>query len=296
MITKPGLYPGMPMRQYLGDPCPAPSASASILHTLHTLSPLHAWTEHPRLNPAFSSGRSTPEQAFGTTAHAMLFGTQEVVAVDVDDWRTKAARETRDVLEAGGKIAMKLRDFNNLSEMLDKLHVSLRAHEIGDVFADPSGQAELTMAWQDDGVWLRGRMDWFLADRNLIVDYKTTESAEPDAWSRKLFQMGNDFQAVLYPQGVAALTRSRPKFIFIVQETSPPYAVSVLDLDPAAREFTNNRLIEAFHEWRKCLSSNKWPAYPTTLCHVGAPVWAVKREETRALAAAAVRELVVDVP
>src|SRR5262245_50563917 len=76
MIDGPGIY-DIPLAEYLADPCPAPSLSASIAHILLSQSPRHAWEAHPRLNPHYE-----PEEAeafdLGTAAHAYLLEGAEV--------------------------------------------------------------------------------------------------------------------------------------------------------------------------------------------------------------------------
>src|SRR5258708_2879551 len=151
----------------------------------------------------------------------------------------------RQMAEANGGIALLPHQAARVEKMVDTLRAGLKSHAIGDVFDE--GTPELTAIWQDDGAWIRGRLDWWQEKHNLIVDYKTTEgSADPDQWSRNLFSLGSDFQSVLYRQGVAAITGMRPRFVFIVQEVDPPHAFSVLDLDDAACEVTTNRLAQAF--------------------------------------------------
>lgn len=290
MITDPGFYSDVLEHDYHADPVCEPSASASILHTLYARSPLHAWHRHPRLNPGWRPGKSTPAQMFGKATHALLFGA-DVEAIDAPNWRGKDANDRRAEIEAAGGVALLDKDMVIAKNMVHRLKTDLKSHALGNVFDE--GEPEVTIAWKDDGAWLRGRLDWWRVKHNLIVDYKTTEgSADPDQWSRNLFALGSDFQGVLYPDGVAALTGMRPRFLYIVQEVDPPHAFSVLDLDDAAREFTINRVAQSFHVWRECLGTNKWPGYPPHLCHVAAPTWAVKKEEGRALAAAATREIV----
>lgn len=288
MISEQGFYRDVPENEYHLDPVVEPSASASILATLYSRSPQHAWFRHPKLNPNFEPGKPTAAMAFGSAAHAMLTLSCEVKRLDFDDWRSKEARQARDAIVAAGGIAMLADEYANAERMLTVLRRDLIGHEIGDVFSE--GVGEVTMAWRDDGAWLRGRMDWWSEKRNLIVDYKTTTVAEPDQWSRKLFDLGSDFAGVLYPQGVAALTGQRPpRFLYIVQEVDPPHAFSVVEMDDQAQEFTTNRVAQAFHAWRECLSTGKWPGYPSRVCRVAPPVYAVKREETRSLAQAATR-------
>lgn len=200
MIDAPGFYRDVPESEYHLDPIVSPSASASILATLYSRSPLHAYSRHPRLNPAFEPSKPTAAMAFGSAVHAMVTLSCDVVCLHFDDWRTKEARQARDEIVAAGAIALLEGDYTAAERMVTTLRRGLLGHEIGDVFGEGAG--EVTMAWRDDGVWLRGRMDWWSEKRNLIVDYKTTTTAEPDSWSRKLFDLGSDFAGVLYPMRI----------------------------------------------------------------------------------------------
>jgi hypothetical protein len=69
-VTRPGFYK-MPLVDYVGDPAPRPSLSASIAHHLISRSARHAWHAHPRLNPLWAPD-GTDATEFGTIAHAIL--------------------------------------------------------------------------------------------------------------------------------------------------------------------------------------------------------------------------------
>ncbi|MFO1080820.1 MAG: PD-(D/E)XK nuclease-like domain-containing protein [Reyranellaceae bacterium] len=292
-LDQPGIYRSVSEADYHSDPVVEPSASASVLSLLYSRSPLHAWYAHPRLNDDYVGSPSTRAQAFGTAVHAMLTLSRNVTCCDFDDWRTKDARQEKTEIEEAGGIALLRDDYATAERMLSTLRRGLVGHEVGDVFNQGIGEA--TIVWRDDGAWIRGRADWWSEKRGLIVDYKTTTTAEPDAWSRKLFDLGSDFAGVLYPQGVAAVTGARPpRFLYVVQEVEPPHAFTVVELDDVAREFTTNRVAQAFRAWRECLAANRWPGYAPSVHHVSPPAYAVKREEGRALAAAAAKELIVD--
>ena len=89
---KPGIYT-MTAEEYHSDPADVPSLTASIAHIICSQSPLHAWANHPRLNPDFKR----EEQAnwdVGTAAHALLLeGNEGVAMIDYPDWRKKEARD-----------------------------------------------------------------------------------------------------------------------------------------------------------------------------------------------------------
>lgn len=78
---------------YHADPCPSPSLSQSIAHTLITQSPRHARLEHPRLGG--QQRASTKAMDEGAILHKLLLGAgADFEMVVADDWRTKAAKES----------------------------------------------------------------------------------------------------------------------------------------------------------------------------------------------------------
>lgn len=288
MILQPGIHDGIAEADYHADPAPEPSASASILKLLHARSPAHAWTAHPRLNPNQEHREPSSAMRFGSAAHALLLGSAKVFSIDADSWRSKDAKAERDAHEKMGNYALLKEDHDRAVAMVAMLRQGLSGHEIGD-FPTDGGAGERTMIWQEDGIYCRGRLDWYSQKANRIIDYKTTGgSADPGQFARNLFDMGYDFQALLYPMGVQAITGDLPSFYFVVQETDPPFAFTVVTLDDIAREHSMNKLSTAFGRWRECLASGKWPGYGRHVFRASPPVYELKREEEKALASSAI--------
>ena len=258
-----------------------PSLTASIAKLLCLASPRHAWTAHPRLNPDFERD-TDPKYDLGTAAHAWLLeGRQAVHVVHAADWRTNAAKDARDEARLAGRIPLLAKDYDALERMVEAADYQLSVHE-----ADPrpftDGAAEQTLVWDETGVLCRARLDWSRDDRACIDDYKTTgRSANPESWSRTLFGMGYDVQAAFYLRGLAAVAgpavAGMADFRFVVQETSAPYALSVISLSPAALQLADDKVAWAIDLWRRCMDQDDWPGYPTRVCYADAPPW----EETR---------------
>ena len=104
-----------------------------------------------------------------------------------------------------------------------------------------NGLPEQTLVWieqlPDDpsaDVWCRARLDWLRP--GAIDDYKSTSAtANPETWTRTMFSAGFDLQAAWYLRGLRQLTDLDDAiFRFAVQETYPPYALSVIALGPDA--------------------------------------------------------------
>src|SRR5687767_976932 len=124
-ITTPGLY-DLSLRWYHDDCCVGPSASSSVLRTVWSDSPAHAWAQS-RLNPANweerqdqetgeitrvflpEEGVERPHFSLGRAAHHLLFlgrkGFDKEFAVRPEkwsDWRTNdSKRWKREMIDAG---------------------------------------------------------------------------------------------------------------------------------------------------------------------------------------------------
>ena len=273
----------MTLQEYIADPAPEPSLSASVAHTLITQSPLHAFMQHPRLNPGGEREESTKAD-IGTIAHGVLLENDwsRVVVIDAEDWRTKVAKEARDAAYAAGKVPMLVKQERPLRKMVDEARKAIANSELADVWGN--GTAEQTLVWQEGDIWLRSRPDWLAKDHSLIIDYKTTTgSAEPNSWMRTALGNGNDLQAVLGLRGIKALTTGGEncKFVFMVQEQNAPYAVSFVGLDPVFLDMAEHKLERAITLWRDCITTNTWGGYPSRICWMSPPAWAYTEEEMK---------------
>ena len=150
----------IPLDEYIRDPAPAPSLSAGIAHRLLSQSPQHAWLAHPRLN---SNWRPDSNEAaeIGTIAHALLLegDGSRVVQVHADDWRSKAARSSRDAIRQAGRLPVLANKLYDIVDMVEHAKRQLATSELGDILAPGAGDIEQTFLWQEDDVWHRSRPD-----------------------------------------------------------------------------------------------------------------------------------------
>ena len=271
------LCPSMPEEIYHADPCDAPSLSASLGKLFLTESPAHVWTKHPRLNPYFQQNND-PKFDLGKVVHKYaLEGSKDFVVIGAPDWRTKAAKEERDEANAAGKTAILSRQWLQVREMRDVL-----VNFLEDFAEEPhpltDGAPEQTLIWEEDGIWCRARLDWLHDGHMMIDDYKTTNtSANPDAFSRQIYGLGYDIQASFYLRGSRKVLGTDPRFRFVVQEVTPPYAVSVIGLGPDMLAVADRKVDWIIGKWRECITTGKWPGYPGRTCYPDMPGWAEKQ-------------------
>jgi hypothetical protein len=279
-ITAPGEYV-IPMAAYLADPAPQPSLSSGLAQTLLDRSPLDAWNDHPRLNPA----RVERDSGFdiGTTAHALLLEGDEtgLVVVDADDWRTNAAKAKRAEAHAAGKTALLAKHADAVRAMVETARDFIADSEFADDWRE--AESERTIVWEEDGVWMRARPDRRTNDRRIVFDYKTTGDASPRVFSKQLVMMGYHFQDAFYRRGIRALGYSDPAFVFLAQETEAPYQCAFYRCDPMLREIAELKVENAIDRWRACITANNWPGFERRVHHVEAPYW-LRMEHEEAIA------------
>ena len=265
---EPGLH-NLSSDVYHADPCVKPSLSSSIANVLLQQSPLHAWMQHPRLNPNFQREVDSRFD-LGSAAHTMLLERDEskVVIVEADDWRTKAAREARDNAQANGQYAILARQYADVQKMVQAAHSYIQTTELRDIL--DTGVAEQSLIWQEGDVWCRARPDMLSADRRVCLDYKTTDSAAPDVFIRQIPRMAYDVQAYFY---LRSPVLENATWVYLAQEITAPYSCSLISLSNAYLEVARAKVMRAIRLWGECLATNRWPAYSTQIHYAEPSAW-----------------------
>ena len=271
-----GIHPNITEAGYHNDPCPKPSLSNSLIKTLLTQTPKHAWLQHPRLNPMWEP-RSDDKFDKGKACHAKLTGRgAEIVVIDADDWRNKDAKEKRDNARGAGLIALLTHQNAETDLMADIAREFVSKSWLAGLFENSS--FEQVVLWEENGIWCRSMIDILTNTREMIVDYKTTSTQSPEEFIRSsMVGFGYDTQDCFYRRGLGHLGH-RADFVFLVQEDEPPYACYFVEPMNSMRELGDMKVKRGMDIWRKCMQSNQWPLYSETLYYAEAPAWALTKE------------------
>ncbi len=285
MIETPGAY-DIPMDLYHQDPCIEPSLSRSTIRDLIMRSPKHAWWNHPRLNPTYQPDDGNGKFDVGTASHSILLeGINNVEVVDADDWRTKAAKEARDLARKEGKTPLLPHQFEEVKKCVLAVENQIYGCtelDIQNLMTD--GAHEMSFFWKEDATWMRSRLDWLSHDRKVILDLKFTEmSANPGDLARHILNLGLDIQAVLYSRAVEAVYGDdKPKMVFVFCEVQEPYLCSFVSLPPDFLALAQSKIDYGIWTWRECIKNDEWPAYPNRVVYSELPAWAVTAWEEKA--------------
>jgi len=281
VMSRPGIYE-MPAIEYHKDPCLYPSLSASIAHILLTQTPEAAKNQHPRLNKTFQP-KFKNEFDLGSAAHAIILEGNEkaIQVIDAEDWRKKETQQARDAARAEGKYPLLANRLKDVRAMVEKFWAKIEKNEL--IYkAMKNGKPEQTICWKEGKLYMRSRIDWLPNDRGVIIDYKTTENANRETFVRgPLVSQGYDMKGAFYLRGLSAIDgikRDIP-FIWIVQETSPPFDLSFVGMGNQMREVANRKVETAIKIWSECTSKDEWPGYSSEIFWAELPPFAVQRFE-----------------
>jgi hypothetical protein len=275
----------IPEEKYHADLLMAkPTLSRSEAVKLLEESPLHLWCAHPRLG-AKNFRPVSNKMDFGAAGHAMILGTgSEVVIVDAEDWKTKAAREQRDAIRESGKTPLLKDDHERAVRVRDAFFMRLGEFGLREKFE--AGRSEVTLL-TDEGsdAFCRVRLDRLTImeteGKAIIFDPKLCESANPSHLPRQVINMGYVVQEAYYTQ---ALQHVRPdlagriKFIYLFQETEFPFAMTPVELNGEFKCIGVSKICRAIDAWKKCLADGRWPGYTKEILTLEPPAWALSAE------------------
>lgn len=277
-----GIFPSIDVAAYHADQDRPQSLSASLGKCLvpnrpFTTTPLHCWYDAPLLNPNW---KPTHSKVFdlGNTMHELMLGKGHgLVILDFENFTTKAAREARDAAYADRKTPI-------LRAMYED---ALKAKEIGDAYFNKSefghpfrdGEPEVAIRWVENTKWgdvhCKALIDW-MPNRTPLeraVDYKTTGvTAAPYWWERRqLHNLGYDIQAGFQRRGFRALGLAHScDYLWAVQENFAPFAASIVGYSDEELSKCDDDVWSMIEIFAKCLHTNDWPGYDTS-------VWLAKR-------------------
>jgi hypothetical protein len=262
VITEPGIYPDIDEAEYhSGKWLPEPSLSVSGAKRLLRTSPAQwKWEQDNKpVKKVFE---------FGQAAHSKVLGVGVKVATIPADLlasngaaSTKAAKEWIAEQRAAGIVPLKAEEM----AVVDAMAAELENHrEARALLADGVPEQSAFMRDEETKILIRCRADWTTThhDVPVIVDYKSTDDANPDEFRWGVGKYDYHMQDSWYRETWDTLTGEAHGFLFIAQSKTPPYLVSVIQLDDFARESGAERNRAARALWLDCMTRDEWPAYP----------------------------------
>lgn len=256
-----------------------PRLSQTTINWIVNNSLLHAWWNHPVLNPQYE-----PEVSklidIGQICHARILRGEDVtVVLDYNDYRSTAAQEARDQARRQGKWPILKKDVERVDDIVEATFLQLGSHrDMKGAFRD--GDTEVHFGWKDRETQIdcKARLDFLSSDHRKILDLKCTSgSAHPEMVSKRILQNGYDVQGCFYIEAVEDFYNiTGVEFFLVTIETNPPYGLSVCGLDPGIKWLGQKKIELAKKLWKEALEKQLWSGYPLQTCWATLPAWAEK--------------------
>lgn len=116
----------------------------------------------------------------------------------------------------------------------------------------------------------------YLCTEGMVPTHNTiSRQAHAALFAKQIFDFGYYIQNVWYRTGIAAhphLSPHRPpSFVWIVQETEPPFAVQIFELEPEDEVWGEKQMRAALRLYARCAETGNWHGHPTGIQRVGLP-------------------------
>lgn len=172
---------------------------------------------------------------FGSCVHKLVLEPEEfdkefAIVPDIDK-RTKEGKElyAQFMMQHGSKTLLNNEDFEKAK------WCSQIALEIAGTFFK-NGKAEQSYFSELDGVPVRCRPDYYIEDKGIIVDVKTTADASKDGFTKSVANFGYHIQNAFYIDTMRSLGLKADKFMFVAIETKEPFMIGLYELDETSIE------------------------------------------------------------
>lgn len=203
----------------------------------------------------------------GHAAHKTVLGVgPDLVLVDAERWDTKDTKVKVAQIRADGGVPLKQHEFDQVHAMAK----ALADHPYAGALFNPDrgGKPEQSLFWMDreTDIKCRARLDWLpdteRSGRLIIPDYKSAADCDPESIGTALHNFGYARQAAWYLDAVTALgLAEQVAFLFVVQEKTPPYLVTVAEVDAESLRIGRAYNQIARRLMRECLINDYWPGY-----------------------------------
>lgn len=143
-------------------------------------------------------------------------------------------------------------------------------------------QREVGIIHNYNGIDIKGRLDAHGKDeagKAIILDFKTTSSADPEEFGRKAFGLRYPMQTAWY-QSLLALDlglEEPPAYFWLVVETQEPFDVVIYQPPDEALEIGRAQMQHCVETYKACIASGKWPGYSKGIIQLETPSWERKR-------------------
>jgi len=194
--------------------------SSSFAKAWYKSTPAHATADKPfRSSIAFD---------IGTAVHGWAL--EGVLPIEgPESRRGHAWADAKAEAELLETVALTKGDFAKVEQMVNALHGNPHIHKLLS-HKERICEASVFAQHPDTKLRMKARPDLYIESKGLIVDIKTTQSAEPHQFTRQMAQLGYSLQAAWYVRTLQLAGLKAERFLFANVEKEPPYATSIVEV------------------------------------------------------------------
>lgn len=162
---------------------------------------------------------------------------------------------------------------NDGKKKVDSMANAIRANDLAMRYLSSSQHMhEVSLFWDRDGLPCKARLDCLCPDECAVVDIKTTTDANPHAFERTILKYGYHHQAAWYLDGCERTgIKNATRFIFVVVESSAPFAVTVHEIDADYIAHASDEIDAILPSVKEAVRNIAYPAYAQKLNVIYAP-------------------------
>lgn len=269
-VTEPCVIDGMSDEVYHADPVEGGSLSSTGARAILKSPARFAWDRtHRRESSAFDVGHAAHAKILGVGLGVVEYPAEHLTPSGNISTKAATAEWARAARERGlaPVTPQQMADVDAMAE-------AVLAYKPAQDLLEAPGKSEQSVFTEDPetGAWLRVRIDR-LGNNWTATDLKTTTDANPDEFRRDVAKYGYDVQQMFYLYALDLVRGGTHRFRFIVVEKTPPYLVSVNELDAEFEAIGRQRMRRAIDTYAACMESGEWPGYEPIVHLVDPPRW-----------------------
>lgn len=149
---------------------------------------------------------------------------------------------------------------------VDNISKAVLNHPLARGILNRCAEREAMLQADIDGVLCKGLIDALGKDASgfpIVVDLKSTQDARARKFRQRVeWDFHYDLQASLYTSLARECDRGDATPLWIVVETTPPYAVIIYQPSAELIDSGKRKLQTVLELWKSCNESGIWPGYP----------------------------------
>lgn len=264
-----GFYEDLPNEEYHSSP----GISKSGLMMINK-SPKHYYDRY--LSPDRQEQKPTDAMRLGSLAHCFLLEPIKIkeryAIMPKIDLRTKEGKLEKDafIKESEGKEVTTQDEHDQARDMTYSVFENKTCEMLFKSGENLKVESSIYFNDVELDVLCKCRPD--LLTDNYILDFKTTQDASEESFSREIYQYGYHIQAAMMQEGCHSIGMGLIKdFFFVCVEKKEPYYTAVYRLSDEAIAKGREDFRRLLKVYKECMESGEWNGY--AIKEIGLPRW-----------------------